>query len=304
MKAIEMFLAVLSCLALTSNMFAQTADEYYKKGLVEYEAGEISRALADYEQAIKLDPNFAEAYFQRGNARLVKEDYEGAIADYEQAIKLNPELAEPVVSEDIKINQGSMQFYNQALAKKTSGLFDEALVLCARAIDKDPRNFWAYNVRGDIYKEQLQYEKAVADYGKAYQIKKSVNPFLYDIGFLNKRGYCYLQLLKYEEALADFNLCIALACKLNIVEYEFDAFMNRGNTYQYMGLYEKSIADYTRAIENATPIKRKRVLGTAYNQRGVSYQLAGDHEKALADFKASCDWGDATGCANYNSLNK
>ncbi|MBN1797940.1 MAG: tetratricopeptide repeat protein [Spirochaetales bacterium] len=304
MKSLKVVLVVLTCLFFVMNIFAQTADEYYKKGLAEYEAGDMSGAIANFTRAIKLNPDFAEAYYRRGNAKLAKEDYEGAIADYKLAIKLNPKLAEPVASEEIKIKQSSMDFYNQALAKKTSGLSDEALALCSKAIQKDSNNFWAYDVRGDIYRDRLQYEKAIADYGKAYEIKKSVNPFLYDIDYLNKRGYCYLQLLEYQEALADFNLGIALSYKLNIAEYELDVFINRGNTYQYLGLYEKSIADYTKAIENATPIKRKRILGTAYNQRGISYQLAGDREKALADFKSSCEWGDETGCDNYNSFGK
>jgi tetratricopeptide (TPR) repeat protein len=304
LKSLKAGLAVLFCLLLAENIYAQTADEYYKRGLAAYQEGELSRAIADFSEAIKLDPDFAEAHFQRGNARLAKEEYEEAIADFKRAVKLKPELATPVSSEKIRIDQSSMQFHQQALAEKARGLLEEALVLCAKAIAKDPNNFWAYDVRGDIYRQLLQYEKAIADYGKAYEIKKSVNPFLYDIDYLNKRGYCYLQLFKYQEALADFNLGLALAYKLNVAEYEFDIFINRGNTYQSLGLYERSIADYTKAIENATPIKRKSILGNAYNQRGVSYQLLGDRQKALADFKAACDWGEATGCQNYNSFNK
>jgi tetratricopeptide (TPR) repeat protein len=50
------------------------------------------RAIADYDIAIKLDPNYATAYYNRGNSRLGAGDKDGAVADYRQAAKLNPYL--------------------------------------------------------------------------------------------------------------------------------------------------------------------------------------------------------------------
>ena len=44
-------------------------------------------------QGIKLNPDYAGAYFLRGNAYNAKEDYDHAIADYTQAIKLDPDNA-------------------------------------------------------------------------------------------------------------------------------------------------------------------------------------------------------------------
>src|SRR6266511_3731541 len=54
--------------------------------------GEYDRAIADYDQAIKLKPS-AEAYFNRGNAHLGKSHYDHAIDDYNQAIKLKADFA-------------------------------------------------------------------------------------------------------------------------------------------------------------------------------------------------------------------
>jgi tetratricopeptide (TPR) repeat protein len=60
---------------------------------VAYDArGEYDRAIADYEQALKLKPS-AEGYFNRGNAHLAKRDYDHAIDDYNQAIKLKADFA-------------------------------------------------------------------------------------------------------------------------------------------------------------------------------------------------------------------
>ena len=48
-------------------------------------------AIADFNQAIKLNPEDADAYYNRGLARFDLEDYQGAIADFTQAIQLNPD---------------------------------------------------------------------------------------------------------------------------------------------------------------------------------------------------------------------
>ena len=51
------------------------------------------RALADYDQAIRVDPNFALAFSNRGSAYENKKDYDRAFADFDQAIRLNPNFA-------------------------------------------------------------------------------------------------------------------------------------------------------------------------------------------------------------------
>lgn len=51
-------------------------------------------AIADYSQAIRLDPKDAAVFFfARGNAYFHKKDYDRAITDYSQAIRLDPKDA-------------------------------------------------------------------------------------------------------------------------------------------------------------------------------------------------------------------
>ena len=50
--------------------------------------------LRDYDQVIRLAPDFAFAYFNRGNLRCTGRDFRAAIADYDEAIRRDPELAE------------------------------------------------------------------------------------------------------------------------------------------------------------------------------------------------------------------
>ncbi len=50
-------------------------------------------AIADFDQAIKANPNYAGAYFNRGLARQEKREFEPAIADFSRAITLDPKNA-------------------------------------------------------------------------------------------------------------------------------------------------------------------------------------------------------------------
>ena len=65
---------------------------FYNRGLAWRNKGDLDRAVADFDQAIKLDPKYVAALYNRGNVFFVKKDFDRAIADYDLAIKLEPEL--------------------------------------------------------------------------------------------------------------------------------------------------------------------------------------------------------------------
>jgi len=63
---------------------------YDNRGFCKLIKGELDGAMADIEQAIRLNPKNAMAYANRATAKEVMGDLDGAIADYSRAIKLNP----------------------------------------------------------------------------------------------------------------------------------------------------------------------------------------------------------------------
>ena len=50
-----------------------------------------SEAIIDFNMTLKFRPNFDYALFNRGIAKSMLNDYEGALPDYEQTLKLYPE---------------------------------------------------------------------------------------------------------------------------------------------------------------------------------------------------------------------
>ena len=80
---------------------------YTNRG-VEYELKkDFEHALADHDQALKIDPKNPAAYMNRGNTYASQGDFEHAIADFDQAIKFNPKYAEA--------------FFNRGMAKRNHG---------------------------------------------------------------------------------------------------------------------------------------------------------------------------------------
>ena len=68
------------------------AKSYREQGIVAYRNGDLNGAIADFDQAIQLDPKDPEAYNCRGEAYRDKGDYDRAIADFDHALEIEPAM--------------------------------------------------------------------------------------------------------------------------------------------------------------------------------------------------------------------
>ncbi len=134
----------------------QSAVKFFQRGLDKARRGDYQGALADYNQALQLDPNLATVYNNRGLARASSGDISGALADYNQAIQLNFNFAAP--------------YNNRGLAHAQQGKFREALADYNQAIVLDPNLAETYNNRGLTRFQQGDISGAVADYNQALQL--------------------------------------------------------------------------------------------------------------------------------------
>jgi tetratricopeptide (TPR) repeat protein len=147
------------------------------------------RALADYEQAIRLSPDNARYWRFRGVLSYNLGDYARAIADYTQQIKLEPDKAEP--------------YSNRALARGGAGDYRGAVEDYTQAIRLSP-GFRYFEGRGDMRYDLKDYPGALADYDEA--IRTYGCCALQDT--YDRRGLARLALKDYQGALTDFSLAI------------------------------------------------------------------------------------------------
>jgi tetratricopeptide (TPR) repeat protein len=144
------------------------ADTYFNQGLAKSKLGDNQGAIADYNQAIKIKPDYAHAYIVRGLAKSDLGDNQDAIADYNQAIQIKPDYADAyrnrgLAKSNLGDKQGAIADYNQAIKIKPdyapayivralakSNLEDNqgAIADCNQAIQIEPDYALAYIVRG------------------------------------------------------------------------------------------------------------------------------------------------------------
>ena len=66
------------------------AEPYNNRGSAYQSKGDHDRAIADYSEAIGINPNYAIAYSNRGNLFEARKRREEAIADFRRALALDP----------------------------------------------------------------------------------------------------------------------------------------------------------------------------------------------------------------------
>ncbi|MEH2026399.1 tetratricopeptide repeat protein [Nostoc sp.] len=78
---------------------------YFSRGFTHTQMGNHTEAIKDYTQVIHFNPNVSDAYVNRGNAHYRMGDYEAAIRDYDSALQLNPAITEVSKYRNLAINQ-------------------------------------------------------------------------------------------------------------------------------------------------------------------------------------------------------
>ncbi|WP_293052536.1 tetratricopeptide repeat protein [Paludibacter sp.] len=141
---------------------------YYNRGNLWYNKGDYDKAIADYSKAIEIKPNHVNAYNNRGNSWNNKGIYDKAIIDHSQVIKLNPSYVSA--------------YYNRANEWREKGEYDKAIADYTRAIELRPEFCDAYNNRGIAWKNKGHPDEAIADYGKAIELNPNIPDPYYNRG--------------------------------------------------------------------------------------------------------------------------
>jgi tetratricopeptide (TPR) repeat protein len=69
-------------------VYAQTAEDYYNSGMASVKKNNFPQAIADFNMAIEIRPDYATAYYARAYAYYDNKEYAKALADARKTEKL------------------------------------------------------------------------------------------------------------------------------------------------------------------------------------------------------------------------
>lgn len=219
--------------------------------------GQMSDALAEYDQALQLNPDSVEAYLGRGQTNKALGRQAEAIADFTAAIARAPEqvdayLARAAVYEAQGEVSAAAADYQQVVALAPTNL--EALYrLGTLAYDQD-----------DLTTAQSSFESLTArsdEYPAAFAAL----------------GHIYLTQDKSAEALSQLTRAIDLGVTLP------QAYLERAQLYTTGGDYDAAIADYKKVIDAG------EAAAAVYYARGLVYLQNGQAVPALKDFRSAVE---------------
>ena len=242
------------------------------------------RALADFNQAITLDPGFVEAYLIRGELYARRKEYRLAAVDFNTAIELYPQRSlgykmRGRLNEKLGRYDFALSDYNRAITLDgadagvvawrgylyaLTGKKDEALRDFEEALRLDPQFSDGYVYRGMHRKENNRLKEALADFNRAVSLKPSALAYY-------QRANLWFEMKKYAEAMEDVNRALSLDAAYDL------AYGLRARLYVEKKQIRPAIEDLDRSLQ-ANP---EYIDG--YLNRSLLHQKLGDLEGAIED---------------------
>ena len=217
--------------------------------------GKYKEALEYYQEAIKIDPNFAPIYLGRARANLALNPKKAVMSDYDAAINLDPNYGEAYLERgSYWINHNNSEAAMEDLRRAKALLPDSPLVqvALARAELEQGNNPEALEAALRANELDVTMLESYLVLGMAYRANGEVDKAL--------------ETLEIYTQYSDDNS---------------EAFAFLGATYFNRGEFDKALA----ALDKALQLDRTSSQG--YFWRGETHLALENYEKALDDFRAS-----------------
>ena len=135
----------------------ENAEAYVDRGMAWQAKGDFDKAIADFDAAIRLDPEDARRYVDRGMAWAAKGHFEQAIADFNEAVRLDPELVRRSRSRACLASRSAITTRPSPITTRRSG-----------STRTTPQ---AYVHRGIAWRLKGNHDKAIADFSAAIRLQ-------------------------------------------------------------------------------------------------------------------------------------
>lgn len=194
----------------------------YQQGQHLLEAKDFNAAIASFDQALSLQPNYEAAWIGRATALLTAGEPEAAIENCNRALEITPNDAQ------------AWSLRGQALHRQKR--YDEAASSCDRALDLDPENPHAWKTLSEALYHLGRYDEAIVSYDKALTLQPD------DSKAWGDRGVALQKLGRYDEAIASYDK------RLEAEPDNHHLWHQRGLALRRLHRFEAAIANFDRAL--------------------------------------------------------
>lgn len=264
----------------------QDADLYYERGSILDRLERDSLALIDYKKAISLDSTRAEYYSAIGDMLFEHKDIEGSTVWLEKALALNPE------DKKAHLKLAKLFLYIEQYTKA----FSEINIV----LRQDVYNPEGYYLKGMIYKNLNDTNKAISSFQTALQVEPKYREAMVQLGIMYSKKGDPLALKYYDNAyqldtmdvfpvyakgvyhqdLGNYEMAKQFYREtINLDNQYVNAYFNMGYVYMQQDSIEKAYRHY----DIVTRIYPQDPEG--YFNRGLCNELLGKKEEAIKDYK-------------------
>ena len=182
---------------------------YVSRAIAWQRKNQRDKALSDYAEAIRLNPDDALPYNNRAILWREHGDVDRAIADFDEAIRRNPQPRSDAAG------PGFVNVYtNRGLAWQAKGDYDRARADYDKGIELDPNDKIARDHRGRLLLALSEYGKAIPDLDMSIQLEPKQARHHYMRGLARYYQYMHRsEWIKKEDldgAIADFTQALQL----------------------------------------------------------------------------------------------
>jgi tetratricopeptide (TPR) repeat protein len=235
----------------------KNATFFNNRGSAYFEIKKMQEAFADYQMALKMQPEFTDAQYNLANLYSATHKHEEAITAYNKILQKDSLQIDALYNrgntyKKIKKYQEALLDYQKVLHIDPNNMqallnlgntcialenFDEALNAYEKILTVNPIHAEVVLARANALILHKKYELAIDAYKTYIQIKPDEKESYYGLGNALK------DTLKFEEAI----YCYKKAIEID-PEY-FDALTNLANTLRRVKRFDEAALYYSRAVE-------------------------------------------------------
>ena len=148
----------------------------------------VDEAIAQYQKALQIKPDYVEAFYNLGNALARKGRVDEAIAQFQKVLEIQPDCVRA--------------HYKLGIALAQKGLADKAIVQFRKALEIQPDNAEAHDNLGNALLQKGRVDEAITEYQKALKIKPDYADAHINLGnALFQKGGVGEAITQYQRAL-------------------------------------------------------------------------------------------------------